>query len=98
MEVNSMEDKKLNEQELAEVTGGKTTVGDTPHKYNEGQTFQKYEDYCNYTFTVRDIYMLDGVLTYIGPLEQTSSPYKFTNVINSQKFTEPELEAFFHIV
>ena len=88
---------EMNEVVLGQVTGGKTTVGDAPHKYNEGQVFQKYEDYINTTFTVRDIYMLDGVLTYIGPLEQVSNVRKFTNVINSQKFTEQELEAYFGI-
>lgn len=89
---------EMNEEVLEKVAAGVAEdVGDTPHKYSVGQEFHKYEDYCNYTFTVRSIRLRDGVLTYIGPLEQTSSVYKFTNVINSMDFTEEKLEEYFHL-
>ena len=88
---------ELDEDELKEVTGGDDQSNGMPHKYEVGRQFDTTRDYSHFTFTIQDIRVINGVLIYRGPLEQVSNMYKFTNVENSRKFTEQELEAFFDI-
>ena len=92
-----MEDNKniVSDPELEPVVGGAAEEVEFPHKYSVGMSFYKYENCVHYYFTIGKLSTVTGELKYVGEYKEVNNISKYTYCVNSERFTEPELDAKF---